>query len=156
MNLKINFEEKKNLGQLAQALLFISFSFVLLLFIPEHSRVWAVRGTEGLRRHPWASVQGMLDNPGVQAEILGSLLQGVSSRKVGCQEAEFRQSCSGEAVAVCEFACSSCRAWRAAPPPLRASLSLTFSLPRTIRDLCLAAEGATELAGRGGGDVMDS
>lgn len=98
----------------------------------------------------------MLDNPGVQAEILGSLLQGVSSRKVGCQEAEFRQSCSGEAVAVCEFARSSCRAWRAAPPPLRASLSLTFSLPRTIRDLCLAAEGATELAGRGGGDVMDS
>lgn len=53
------FEGKKNLGQLAQALLFISFSFVLLLFIPEHSRIWAVRGTEGLRRHPW-----VLDNPG--------------------------------------------------------------------------------------------
>lgn len=90
------------------------------------------------------------------AEILGSFLQGAPAHKVGCQEAGFRQGCSGEAVAVCEFAHSSCRAWRAAPPPLRASLSLTFSLPRTIRDLCLAAKGATELAGCGGGDVMDS
>lgn len=89
-------------------------------------------------------------------EILGSFLQGVPAQKAGCQEAGFRQDCSGEAVAVCDFALSSCRARRAAPPPLRASLSLTFSLPRTIRDLCLAAEGATELAGRGGGDVMDS
>lgn len=42
-----------------------------------------------------------------------------------------------------------------APTPARLPL-LTFSLPRTIRDLCLAAKGATELAGRGGGDVMDS
>lgn len=48
---------------------------------------------------------------------------------------------------------------RTPPPPSprrrpHGSLSLTF-LPNN-QGLVLAAEGATELAGRGGGDVMDS
>ena len=57
---------------------------------------------------------------------------------------------------------SSCKAdldTRTPPPPFSSgrphhSLSLTFLLNN--QGLVLAAEGATELAGRGGGDVMDS
>lgn len=46
--------------------LFLSFVF-LLLFIPEHSRIWTVKGTEGLKSlktHPWARVQRLLDTRG--------------------------------------------------------------------------------------------
>lgn len=89
------FEEKKSwtVGT-GTIIYFFSFLF-LLLCIPELLRIWAIRGTEGLRRYPWASVQGLLDNSGVLAGTLSSFLRGVPARKEGCQEAGFRQGCRG-------------------------------------------------------------
>lgn len=75
MNLKINSLRKKKSWTVGTGTIIYFSSFLfLLLCIPELLRIWAVRSTEGLRRYPWASVQGLLDNSWVLAGTLNSFL----------------------------------------------------------------------------------
>lgn len=175
MNLKINSSREKNLGvgELTQGTVIYFFSLLPLLPSPsscsppsppspDTKNRGSQRGPKRPARAP-GSVSRGFDHLGYRSEPWATR----SGRGPACKTgaggfrvvgAQFAKSCVGWGRGGWAILADSHRA--PAPPPLLLAAARLYSLSPTSlpnnQGLVLAAEGATELAGRGGGDVMDS
>lgn len=170
MNLKINSSRKKNLGvgELTQGTVIYFFSLLPLLpspsspssppFPPKTKNLGSQRSPEGHGRAPGSGSRG-LDHLGCWFEPWAAGSGGGPPAERGAWALWGRGLLRaavglGKALAGQSLQTAAELLQAPTPSPRLCSLSPTFLLNN--QGLVLAAEGATELAGRGGGDVMDS